>query len=386
MKLKQLLYIGKRILSSAEKRIGTKFGSVSSSNGLAEAINHAPVIHINGSLFSKPNLEEYEICAEGIEYLTHKSSSGAKSLGDLAQKVVTSPIVHTAPTTKAIKLSTYEESLYKDVLREFADMHPVETVGNVGSFKKAHIDGSKSLFGVSYIEKRNGYGGINYECRDSIFELSDKDKLLRSYFDEKTKTYIPQAYSDKNLVKEVEEFLNGAPATKENLQAFLEYRDMKFLKENGIPDLNVEKLKLKSIAKGKEIAKQEEVYHNKRQRMYEELWRPYHTETFYRVIGEDELRQVLKGKEIISKNSLARYNRECVDVTTNPSYHDIFYGETKYRLTFKTKLSDGSYNEKFLSHMYDFRPENRHYQVPSYSISDVAEVHAWNGYDWVKVS
>lgn len=93
---------------------------------------------------------------------------------------------------------------------------------------------------------------------------------------------------------------------------------------------------------------------------------------------------MLRRETIVSENSVARYNRKCVDITSNPNYHEIFYGEEKFRIPFLRKTDNGDWNTKFTSKIYEFNPEKGHYQIPSYNLNDVdiTDIQRWNGEGW----
>ncbi len=189
-------------------------------------------------------------------------------------------------------------------------------------------------------------------------------------------------WGDEVLIAEYKDFLNGTSPTAENFKDFTRHRSMNYLKENGVPDMKAIEIAKK---KGAEIEKAEKLYHEQRQAMYSRLWREYPTVQFYRVVGIDELMKMLRGETIIGKNSIQRYGRKCVDVTPNPYYHDIFYGETKFRIPFKMKTKDGRWNTDFTGTIYEVAREKQHYQVPSYRYEDVeiAKIKMWDGDDWV---
>ena len=191
--------------------------------------------------------------------------------------------------------------------------------------------------------------------------------------------------SNPSLQKEFETFLNGKQPSIDNINEFVKLRNMRYLKDNEIYSLKSIKT---SMAKGKEIEQQEKLHHEKVQNKYNKIWRSYPTEQFYRVIGLSELKAILRGEKIVSKNSVARYGRPCVDITPNGYYHEIFYGEPKFRIAFKRKDPDGGWHERLTSKIQPFRKENQHYQVPSYDYKDVDmnKLTIWDRDDWIPFS
>lgn len=336
---------------------------------MAEALANAPSYKVN--LFSKNKAVNETLLSfeSSIEKFPQKCdevllSSGAKR-----------PLSVLNSTLNA------EQKLSKDVVLEYRELFPSKTEVNGNGYldfesvTSSHIAGSESEI-VSILKDRIVNGQIFTDKIDNTFSLWQNGKRLFVDFRGKKIT------GDEQLVKELNTFLDGSPANRENIQAFLEQRDLKYIQDNGIVSLSDTR---KSIAKGKEIAAAEEAYHSQREKEYEKLWRAYPTRTFYRIVGEEELLRALKGEVIVSKNSLARYNRQCVDITTNPNYHEIFYGEPKYRITFKVKDSDGGYHESFTKGIVEFKPETQHYQVPSYTKDDIADIRYWNGNDWISM-
>ncbi len=276
-------------------------------------------------------------------------------------------------------MSDEETKFYGEVLDDFENISTIKKEVNpfmeTETFIKTHINGEVSEI-TNSISRQKGYGG-SYSWASDFKNISltrDGEIVLKLRND-------GDIWGDELLVKEYKTFLNNNKPSKENFEEFLRHRDLNYVKDNEITDIKaIEKTK----RKGEEIKKAEELYYKQRQEMYKDLWRPYPTQQFYRVVGKDELMKMLRGEEIISKNSKARYGRNCVDITPWENYQDIFYGETKFRIPFKRKNKDGRWNTDFTSKIFEFRPEKGHYQIPSYNINDVdvKNIKVWNGSEW----
>lgn len=118
--------------------------------------------------------------------------------------------------------------------------------------------------------------------------------------------------------------------------------------------------------------------------------KPFLELPMYRVIGKQELNSLLAGKEIVGKNSMARYGRPCVDVSTSGCYHEMMFGEEKFRITFPEptgKTEEERMNQVINRKIYQVSSERQHYQIPSYNINDIdkSDIRKWNGYEWQPV-
>lgn len=353
--LRSCIAFGKQLISSSPER-----------KELAELIADAPVTKVN--LFSADKVSNGAVL------------SFEKAIPQTCDEVLLSPAAKKASSAVNIPLSA-EQTLSEDVLHEYREIFPSQTLVNGNGYvdfetvTSSHIAGGESKIVSTLKDRVVGYQIITDKI-DNNFSFIENGKRL--YVDFRN----GNINGDEELVKELNEFLNGAPLNIENIQAFLDQRDLKYILDNGIVSFSKTR---KSIAKGKEIAAAENAYHNQRQKEYEKLWRAYPEKTFYRVVGKEELLKALNGEVITSKNSLARYNRQCVDITTDPYYHEIYYGEPKYRITFKVKDKDGGFHESFTKGIVEFKPETQHYQVPHYTKNDIADICSWDGNSWISL-
>lgn len=264
------------------------------------------------------------------------------------------------------EFSQAEKEVFNDLLAEYRTLKPVRREPGIRTYDevKEHINGDQ-LSLTRWFENEKPYG--------ITLKNADGDRLFYDF----------KSFSgNKTLQKEFETFLNGKEASMESFNEFVTLRNMRYLRDNEIYSLKPLRT---SMEKGKEIERLEKQHHDKVQKEYNNLWRSYPTEQFYRIAGVDELKAILRGETIISKNSVARYGRPCVDITPNGYYHNIFYGEPKVRIAFKRKDPDGGWHERFTSKIRPFREENHHYQVSSYDYKDVDfnKLTYWDGSDWL---
>ena len=285
-------------------------------------------------------------------------------------KKVTSkyPINHSSVHSCAARKPEFtqeEKEVFNDILAEYRTLKPVKIDPKCRTYDEVseQINGDK--LSLSHWFENEQLNGIGLTTGDGRRIFSDFKTL----------------YGDKTLQKEFETFLNGKQPSIESFNEFVTLRNMRYLRDNEIYSLKGIRT---SMDKGKEIERFERQHHDKVQEEYNKIWRNYPTDQFYRVAGIDELSAILRGETIISKNSVARYGRPCVDITPNGYYHDIFYGEQKVRIAFKRKDSDGGWHERLTSKIRPFREENQHYQIPSYDYKDVDfnKLTYWNGSDW----
>lgn len=274
-------------------------------------------------------------------------------------------------TTKQ-EFSKDEINLFKDILGEYRTLKPtkIEPRGRLDYEISENINGDKLSLSRCY-ENNKPYG----------IELTTTNNK-RVYYDLENNKFI--SGSDKKLQQEFEKFLNGQQPSVESFNEFVECRNMRYLRDNEIYSLKPIRT---SMEKGKEIQQLEQQHHDKVQKEYNKIWRSYPTEQFYRIVGASELKAILRGETIVSKNSVARYGRPCVDITPNGYYHEISYNEPKYRIEFKRKDADGGWHERLTSRIYPFKEETQHYQVPSFDYKDVELENTtyWNGSEWVPI-
>lgn len=334
---------------------------------LTRRIKNGKTIKVNvNSIF----FNEKGLCSTGenrgilneVENLVNDFASKDKTV--LALK----PYVRSARKNPIIK---EEQKLYNDVLEEFREIKPATR--KVYPYTELEIITEEQING-------NKLETI-YEIKDKYLE---KEELYEISLSSKNKKLILRGnslFGDESLQKEFNKFLNGREPNKQLFEDFVKQKNIEYIKENGIYNL---KSVRKSTEIGKEVEQYEKQHHKKLQKEYENVFRPYHTEQFFRIAGIDELLELLRGKTIISKNSMQRYGRKCVDITTNGYYHDIYYGETKVRIPFIRKDADGGWHERFTSKIIDYVPERYHYQVPSYDYKDVDlnNIKYWDGSDW----
>ncbi|MCQ2739205.1 MAG: hypothetical protein MJ237_03130 [bacterium] len=288
-----------------------------------------------------------------------------------AQKVPVS-IKSFEPKVAGYNMTQAEKNFYEDIFENSKKIFPEKSKCN------PYINAEETIMPFlngDKIEKTNYLDKYLHETGNFVIAAkssNDGNFILNSKYNNGCK-----------LLTDYEEFCGTFTPNEENLAEFIKHRNLNYIRENGIGLKELQEVQT-SIRKGEEIAKAEKMYHDSRQAMYSSLWKPYHTEQFYRIIGEDELIKMLRGEEIVSTNSLARYGRNCVDITSNGYYHDILYGEQKFRIPFKRKDATGHWNIDFTSEIYDFRPEKSHYQIPSYSIKDVdiKNITYWDKNDW----
>ena len=264
-----------------------------------------------------------------------------------------------------------EQKLYNEILEEFREIKPAKTrccpYTETKTITEEQITGDKL---ATVYEFKGKYHEKEELCEISLTSKNNKLSLRGDAL-----------YGDKSLKEEFYKFLNGRKPEKSLFEEFVKQKNIAYIRDNGVYDLRP--IRKSSIIE-KEVEQYEKQHHEKLQKEYEKVFRPYHTEQFYRIAGVDELLELLRGKTIISKNSMQRYGRKCVDITTNGYYHDIFYGETKVRIPFLKKDPDGGWHERLTSKIFDFAPERNHYQIPSYDYKDVdlGNIRYWDGSDW----
>lgn len=334
---------------------------------LSNRIKNSKTIKINAnSIFSY----EQELCSAG------KNSGILNEVENLVGELKSQGKVYSLkPYIRSARVKSpiieEEQKLYNEVLDEFREIKPAKTrccpYSETKTITEEQITGDK----LETVYEFKGKYLENEEFYEISLNSQNKKLSLRGN----------TLYGDKSLKDEFDIFLNGREPDKSLFEEFVRQRNIAYIKDNGVYDLRPIR---KSSIIGKEVEQYEKQHHEKLQKEYENVFRPYHTEQFYRIAGVDELLELLRGKTIVSKNSMQRYGRKCVDITTNGYYHDIFYGETKVRIPFLRKDADGGWHERFTSKIYDFVPERYHYQVPSYDYKDVdlANIRYWNGSDW----
>lgn len=278
----------------------------------------------------------------------------------------------TSPSGAIQEFCQDEINLFKDILQDYKTLKPtkIEPRGRVDYEISENINGDK--LSISRWFENNKPNGI---------ELTTAGNK-RIFYDFRYNKFVNGG--DKKLQKEFEQFLNGKQPSVESFNEFVELRNMRYLRDNEIYSLKQIRT---SMGKGKEIKQLEQQHHDKVQKEYNQIWRSYPTDQFYRVVGQDELKAILRGDTIVSKNSVARYGRPCVDITPNGYYHEISYNEPKYRIAFKRKDADGGWHERLTSKIYPFKKETQHYQVPSFDYKDVDldKSAYWDGSDWIPI-
>ena len=269
-------------------------------------------------------------------------------------------------------MSKEEQKLYDEVLGEFREIKPAKTEVCPYSETKTVIE--EQITGDKLVIVHDIKG--KYADKEVLSKISLQTEhgnlSLRGN----------NLYANNDALKnEFNTFLNGRTPDKFLFEEFVKQRNIAYIRNNGVYDLSQIR---RSSEVGKEVERLEKQHHDKLQKKYEQIFKPYHTEQFYRIVGKDELMALLRGETIVSKNSLARYGRRCVDITTDGYYHDIFYGETKFRIPFIRKDANGAWHERLTSKIIDFAPERNHFQVPSYDYKDVElnNIKYWDGSDW----
>lgn len=272
-------------------------------------------------------------------------------------------------TTKAI--SPEEIKYYDEIINEFSEIFPPikssNPIWNEKHHTQLHISGDKTI-----IIRNFDTGEIKYA------ELQrDDEKLfidLRQNF-----LGIQKKQSTEKLTNEFETFLDGRQPSAELFTEFGKHRDIKYIQEEAP---NLKEIRHSKI-KADEIERLEKLDYSRKEAMYKSLWRSYPTDKFYRIIGKSELGKLLKGETIVSLHP----ERKRIDITSNPNYNRIFFGEDKFRISFKQKDADGAYHERLTSQIAPCKPEYFHYTIHEYDINDIDinDIHMWNGVEWVKI-
>lgn len=310
------------------------------------------------------------------EGLSKLFSSVKETLGEIFGSRKKSSITFT-PIKQTIKtglntISPEEMKFYDEIINEFSEIYPPKKSTNPiwgeRYLEQLHISGDTTIITRKF---------DNESIISSVALYRDGEKLhidLRENF-----LGIKTNMSTESLTKEFESFLNGRKPSEKLFMEFVKERDIKHI-QSTLPDLKeIRHSKLKAD----EIERIEKLDYARKEEMYKSLWRSYPTDKFYRIIGKSELRKLLKGETIVSLHP----ERKRIDITSNPNYNRIFFGEDKFRITFKQKDADGGYHESLTSQIAPCKPEYFHYTIHDYNIDDIDinDIHMWNGAEWVRI-
>ena len=291
----------------------------------------------------------------------------AKKLDDLAE---TQPRQVAKTVTGTI--SAEEMKYYDEIINEFSEIFPpiksTNPIWNEKHYTQLHVSGDKTIVirnfdtgAIKYAELQSGEEKIFIDLRPNYLGIQKKQ-------------------STEKLTQEFETFLDGRQPSAELFTEFVKRRDIKYILEEAPNLKEIRRNKLKAD----EIERIEKLDYSKKADMYKSLWRSYPTEKFYRIIGRSELDKLLKGELIESLHP----ERKRIDITSHPNYNCIFFGEDKFRITFKQKDADGGYHERLTRQIAPCKPELFHYTIHQYDINDIDinDIHFWNGNSWIKIA
>lgn len=273
--------------------------------------------------------------------------------------------------TTAGMISPEEMRYYDEIINEFSEIFPpiksINPIYNEKHHTQLHLSGDKTIIirnfdtgEIKYAELQRGEEKLFIDLRPNFLGIQKRQ-------------------SNKNITKEFEIFLDGRQPSAELFSEFVKRRDIKYIQEEAP---NLKEIRHNKI-KVDEIERIEKLDYSRKEEMYKSLWISYPTEKFYRIIGKSELAKLLKGEVIESLHP----ERKRIDVTSHPNYNCIFFGEDKFRITFKQKDADGGYHERLTSQIAPCKPELFHYTIHQYDINDIDinDIHFWNGSSWVKI-
>ena len=323
-------------------------------------------ITFNGNLKSVTKYSLRSLFSSARELVNEVLESCTKKLDNLPESLPKQIAKNTADSISAEEIKYYDE-----ILSEFSEIFPpiksTNPIWNEKNYTQLHISGDKTITIRNF-----DTGEIKYA------ELErDGEKLfidLRPNF-----LGIQERQSSEQLTREFETFLDGRKPSADLFTEFVKRRDIKHILEE-CPNLKeIRRSKLKAD----EIERIEKLDLTRKEEMYKSLWRSYPTEKFYRIIGKSELDKLLKGEVIESLHP----ERKRIDITSHPNYNLIFFGEDKFRITFKQKDLDGGYHERLTRQIAPCKPEYFHYTIHQYDINDIDinDIHFWNGCKWIKL-
>lgn len=285
-----------------------------------------------------------------------------------------------AGKTVAQTVNREEKAFYESILKEFDDMHPEKISCYPEActyYNKKHINGALSE--ISLADK------LVYDSNGITKHFVQEERSFEYILGKKKLNCTPkgQFNGDETLIKEYQAFLNGRNPNTTNFKMFMEQKDVDYIRKNGIWNIESKAQQI-SKEKGEIIKAQEKIHRSRMQSDLEKLWRPYSTRQYYRIVGKEELIKMLRGEKIVSPR-YAQYGKMQTDITSNPYYHEIFFGEQKFRISFKGVNYDGSGNASFARRVSEWAPETQHYHLNGpYTRNDVKldEIMYWNGGDW----
>ena len=313
-----------------------------------------------------PNEESLSKVFSGI-----KEALGGIFGSSKKSSITFTPVKQTTKTvTKSIDLE--EMKFYDEIINEFSEIYPPKKSSNPiwgeQHLEQLHISGDRTIITRKFDNK---------DQISSVALYSDGEKLLidlRENF-----LGIKTNMSTERLTQEFEKFLNGRQPSAKLFMEFVKERDIRHIQYT---HPNLKEIRHSKI-KADESERIEKLDYTRKEDMYKSLWRSYPTDKFYRIIGKSELRKLLKGETIVSLHP----ERKRIDITSNPNYNRIFFGEDKFRITFKQKDADGGYHERLTSQIAPCKPEYFHYTIHDYDINDIDinDIHMWDGVEWVKI-
>ena len=322
-------------------------------------------ITFNGNFKSVTKNSFKSLFSSARELVNEVLESCTKKLDNLAESLPKQIAKNTN------EISAEEMKYYDEIISEFSEIFPpiksTNPIWNEKNYTQLHISGDKTIMIHNFDTGEIKYAELQRDGEKLFIDL--RPKFLG----------IQKKQSSEQLTAEFERFLDGQEPSADLFTEFVKRRDIKHILEE-CPNLKeIRRNKLKAD----EIERIEKLDLSRKEEMYKSLWKSYPTEKFYRIIGENELDKLLKGEVIKSLHP----ERKRIDITSHPNYNLIFFGENKFRITFKQKDFDGGYHERLTRQIAPCKPEYFHYTIQQYDINDIDinDIHYWNGCEWVKL-